>query len=123
MTQYDQLTWTRVGKHVLFTHSAAIKYNGRMSGTMGFSTHDFKVGDSIRIMMTLEKEVHFFKNDVWRGSVRVEDYPLDIPMWGVVDLYGRCNQVKAEIYTGKLLLVQCMCSHMCSLLHSVQVQP
>ena len=55
MTQYDQLTWTRVGKHVLFTHSAAIKYNGRMSGTMGFSTHDFKVGDSIRIMIDVGK--------------------------------------------------------------------
>ena len=116
MTQYDQLTCPRLGKHVLYTHSADIKCNGRIFGTMGFSTHDFKVGDSIRIMMTLEKEVHFFKNDVWRGSVRVEDYPLDIPMWGVVDVYGRCNQVKAEIYTGKLftVLVQCMCSHMCS---------
>ncbi len=62
-------------------------------------------------------------NDVWRGSVRVKDYPLDTPMWGVVDVNTQCKQVKAEICTGKLLLVQCMCSHMCSLPHSVQVQP
>ena len=80
-------------------------------------------GDSLGMLLTLEKEVHWFVNDMWRGSVRVEDYPLDTPMWGVVDVWGRCKQVKAEICTGKLLLVQCMCSHMCSLPHSVQVQP
>ena len=62
-------------------------------------------GDSLGMLLTLEKEVHWFVNDVWRGSVRVEDYPLDTPMWGVVDVWGRCKQVKAEICTGKLLLV------------------
>ena len=62
------------------------------------------MGDSLGMLLTLEKEVHWFVNDVWRGCVRVEDYPLDTPMWGVVDVYGRCKQVKAEICTGKLLL-------------------
>ncbi len=62
------------------------------------------MGDSLGMLLTLEKEVHWFMNDVWRGCVRVEDYPLDTPMWGVVDVYGQCKQVKAEICTGKLLL-------------------
>ena len=90
---------------------------------LGFNTDALVVGDSLGMLLTLEKEVHWFVNDVWRGSVRVKDYPLDTPMWGVVDVYALCKQVKAEICTGKLLLVQCMCSHMCSLPHSVQVQP
>ena len=90
---------------------------------MDCNTDDFVEGDSLGMMLTLEKEVHWFVNNVWRGSLRVEDYPLDTPMWGVVDVYAQCKQVKAEICTGKLLLVQCMCSHMCSLPHSVQVQP
>ncbi len=65
--------------------------------------NDFKVGESLGILLTLEKkEVHWFVNDVWRGSARVEDYPLDTPMWGVVDVYALCKQVKAEICTGKL---------------------
>ena len=75
------------------------------------------------MLLTLEKKVHWFVNDVWRRSVRVKDYPLDTPMWGAVDVCAGCKQVKAEICTGKLLLVQCMYSHMCSLPHSVQVQP
>ena len=36
-----------------------------------------------------------------KGFAHVPDYPLDTPMWGVVDLYGRCDQVKAEICTGE----------------------
>ncbi len=62
------------------------------------------MGDSLGMLLTLEKEVHWFVNDVWRGCVRVEDYPLDTPMWGVVDVCVQCKQVKAEICTGKLLL-------------------
>ncbi len=73
---------------------------------LGVNTGDFGVGDSLGMLLTLEKKVHWFVNDVWRGCVRVEDYPLDTPMWGVVDVYGygSCKQVKAEICTGKLLL-------------------
>ena len=37
----------------------------------------------------------------WRGVVHVDDYPPDEPMWGVVDVYGVCKQVKAEIRTGE----------------------
>ncbi len=90
---------------------------------LGFNTDALVVGDSLGMLLTLEKEVHWLVNDVWIRSARVKDYPLDTPMWGVVDVYALCKQVKAEICTGKLLLVQCMCSHMCSLPHSVQVQP
>ena len=100
---------------------STLHYKDKQLCDLGFRTEEFKVGDSLGMLLTLEKEVHWFVNDVWRGSVRVEDYPLDTPMWGVVDVWGRCKQVKAEICTGKLLLVQCMCSHMCSLPHSAQV--
>ncbi len=54
------------------------------------------------MLLTLEKEVHWFVNGVCKGSARVEDYPLDTPMWGAVDVYGLSKQVKAEICTGKL---------------------
>ncbi len=77
---------------------------------LGFKTEDLRVGESLGMLLTLEKKVHWFMNDVWRGCVRVEDYPT--PMWGVVNMYGRCEQVKAEICTGKLLLVHCSCNHM-----------
>ncbi len=80
------------------------------------------MGDSLGIMMTLEKEVHLFVNGVWRRSIRVDEYPLNETVWGVANVFGRCTQVKAEICSGKLTLVHSMCSHICSLPHSVQVQ-
>ncbi|XP_064384539.1 probable serine/threonine-protein kinase DDB_G0271682 [Halichondria panicea] len=94
----EDLTWRKEHKH-LSTRGTSLHCKDKELCRLGFDIHDFGVGDSLGMLLTLEKEVHWFVNDVWRGSVRVEDYPLDTPMWGVVDVYGRCKQVKAEICT------------------------
>ncbi len=78
---------------------------------LGFNTHNIGEGDSLGMVLTLKKEVHWFVNGVWRRSVHVKDYPLDQPMWGVIDMFGPCKQVKAEICSGNTILVHCMCSH------------
>ncbi len=104
LTQLRYLRWQRKYKHLLYTSNTSLYYKGKGLCELGLDTEDLRVGDSLGMLLTLEKEVHWFMNDVWRGCVRVEDYPLDTPMWGVVDMYGRCKQVKAEICTGKLLL-------------------
>ncbi len=105
LTQCARLLWLNQHKHLLCTNVNNLRYQNMELCRLSFNTHDIRVGGSIGIMMTLEKEFHWFLNGVWGGSVRVEDYPLDQPMWGVVDVYGSCRQVKAEICTGKLLLV------------------
>ncbi len=102
MTQYEDLKWKEKNEHLPSTliNSTDLYYKDDLS----FNTCDLGKGDSLGMLLTLEKEVHWFMNGVWRGSVRVEDYPLDIPIWGVVDVYGLCKQVKAEICTGKLAI-------------------
>ncbi len=102
MTQCVELIWQREYKHLLYVLRTFLFYKDKRLCELGLDTGDFGVGDSLGMLLTLEKEVHWFMNDVWRGCVRVEDYPLDTPMWGVVDVIARCKQVKAEICTGKL---------------------
>ncbi len=98
------LDWEEEHKHLLCTGNTSLWYKDKELCELGFNTEGFGVGDSSGMLLTLEKEVHWFVNDVWRGCVRVEDYPLDTPMWGVVSVCERRKQVKAEICTGKLLL-------------------
>ncbi len=107
LTQLRILEWERKHKHLLCTvntpiNTQALYYKDKELRELGFNTEDFGVGDSLGMLLALEKEVHWFVNDVWRGCVRVEDYPLDTPMWGVLNVYAQCKQVKAEICTGKL---------------------
>ncbi len=94
------MDWKNQHKHLLYTGTTSLQYKDKKLCDLGLNTEYFEVGDSLGMLLTLEKEVHWFMNDVWRGSVRVEDYPLDTPMWGVVDVNERCKQVKAEICTG-----------------------
>ncbi len=104
LTQCVRLLWLKEHKHLLCTNVNNLRYQNMELCKLNFNTHEFRVGDSLGIMMTLDKGFHWFLNGVWGGSFRVEDYPLNQPMWGVVDVYGPCRQVKAEISTGKLLL-------------------
>ena len=98
-TQLQYLDRQEEHKHLLCTRATSLHYKDKKLCALGFDTHDFGEGDSLGMLLTLENEVHWFVNDVWRGSVRVN---LLTPMWGAVDVYGRCKQVKAEICTGKL---------------------
>ncbi|XP_064384532.1 neuralized-like protein 4 [Halichondria panicea] len=99
LTQLGYLDWQNKHKRLLRTFFSALHYKNERLCKLGFNTYDFVVGDSLGMLLTLKKEVHWFVNDVWRGSVRVKDYPLDTPMWGVVDVNTQCKQVKAEICT------------------------
>ncbi|XP_064384536.1 probable serine/threonine-protein kinase DDB_G0271682 isoform X2 [Halichondria panicea] len=99
LTQLKFLLWRKEHKHLLYTQISQVYYKNKKLWDLDFTTEDFVVGDSLGMLLTLEKEVHWFVNGKWRGSARMEDYPLDTPMWGVVDLWGRCKQVKAEICT------------------------
>ena len=31
----------------------------------------------------------------------MDDYPLDRPLWGLAEVWGKCRQVKAEICSGE----------------------
>ena len=72
---------------------------------LDFGTWDLHVGQSLGILLTRERDLHWCVDDKWRGVIHVDDYPLDRPMWGVADVFGRCVQVKAEICSGESLVL------------------
>ena len=54
------------------------------------------------ILVTRARDLHWFVDGVWKGVVPVRDYPKSKSMWGLVVVYGKCTQARAEICTGTL---------------------
>ena len=107
------LMWQTQDKDMLRTSSTTLQYNGKELCKLGFYTRDILVGQWLGLLLTSEGECHWFLNGKVKGSVPVRDFPLDQPMWGVVELFGVCEQVKAETCTGKPPLT--VCSYYCSI--------
>ncbi len=101
LTECQSLRWQRDDKDMLHTLFNALRYNDKELCELGFDTKEFTPGQSLGLLLTRDRECHWFLDDEWRGSVHVRDFPLDQPMWGVVDVYARCEQVRADICTGK----------------------
>ncbi len=77
----------------IYTGYLFLSYKNKELCTMGFNTAYFGVGDSLGMVLTLEKEVHWFKNGVWKGSVCVKDYPHQCGgSWTCMDDVGRSRQ-------------------------------
>ena len=98
ISQYENV------EHLLYINSNIVWYKGKELCKLDFSTEDLNVGRSIGILLTRERDLHWFVNDKWRGMVHVDDYPLDRPLWGVAEVWGRCKQVKADICSGESIM-------------------
>ena len=94
-------SWYMHVGHLLRIDKQSILYNEKKLCELDFHTKDLTVGQSVGILLTRERYLHWFVDGQWRGEVHVDDYPLDGPMWGVVDVYGACKQVRADIHTGE----------------------
>ena len=99
LRQEECLCWC--DKHLLRLDEHDIFYNEKKLCELDFHTMDLAVGQSVGILLTRGRDLHWFVDDQWRGVVHVNNYPLGEPMWGVVDMYGVCKQVRAEICTGE----------------------
>ena len=61
---------------------------------------DLRAGQSVGLLLTKDGDVHLFvdgkrREIVWSGL------PTDQPLWGVVDIWANCVQIKADILCGK----------------------
>ncbi len=99
LTECEYLTWQWKHKQLLRASSSVLYYNDEKLYELG--TGDVKPCQSLGLLLTREGECHWFLDDKWRGSVHLRDFPLNQPMWGVVDVYGQCQQVRAGTCTGK----------------------
>ena len=79
----------------------SIYYNDKALCDLDFSTENMTAGQSVGMLLTKQGDLHWFLDDKWRGMVHVDGYPLNKPIWGVADMFRRCEQVTAEILTGE----------------------
>ena len=101
LTQAGYMKWHNGDKQLLRLDEYNISYNGKELCKLDFHTKDLNVGQSVGILLTEERDLHWFVDDQWRGVVHVDDYSLYKPMWGVVDVYGNCKRIRAGICTGE----------------------
>ena len=88
----------------VYLDSNKLKYKGESLSSLDFSTYHLKTGQSVGILLTKKRDLHWFVDDEWRGSAQLTGYPLDKEVWGLVDVCARCTCVKAEILSGETLL-------------------
>ena len=69
-------------------------------------------GQTAGCLVTQTGELHFFVDGrhVGRGWAGL---PMDKPLWGVVDVYGKCSKIKAQVLSDGMCSVEsetvCMC--------------
>ena len=112
LTQGAYLKWRRGYKQLLDLAERIISYNGKKLCTLDFHTNELTEGQSVGILLTRGRDLHWFVDDQWRGEAHVKRYPLDELTWGVVDVYGDCKKVRAEIFTGESCTALEWCSRM-----------
>lgn len=90
-------------KYLLYIDGSKVIYKGKELCALhsGFYTMNLKVGQSLGIILTRERDLHWFVDNKWKGMVHVNDYPLDRPLWGVVDIWAQCKRVNTEIGSGE----------------------
>ncbi len=80
-----------------------IFYGGRPLGArknLSKSTESLKSGDSVGIRLVQGNKLELYYNDRLFNTFSLENgYPQKTPMWGVVDVYGSCVKVKADVWT------------------------
>lgn len=79
-----------------------ITYKTKELCRLGFNTESLKAGQSLGLLLTRERNLIWFLDGKMQGMVYVDGYPLDRPLWGVIDVYGKCKQVKAEVCKGSI---------------------
>ena len=57
-------------------------------------------GQSVGVAVTPKGELCIFFNGIHVGPI-ANDIPVDTPIWGVADIFGRCTKIKSEILSGE----------------------
>ena len=81
-------------------------YNSNELCRLRYVTSCASEGRAFAILLTRERYLYWFVDDVLRQVIHVPDFPLGKLMWGVVDISGNCYGIRAEIQTGKLVCLQ-----------------
>jgi len=57
-------------------------------------------GQSVGLLVAPNGQLHTFLDDGHCGKTATR-LPVDTPLWGVADVYGKCTKIKSEIMSGE----------------------
>ena len=101
----DILQYKRDDQGLLYLDSQDVSYNHRQLCSLDFSTYKLNARQSLGIILTKDRIINWFVDGEWKGGILVDNYPLDRPLWGIIDVCCRCTQVTAEICDGEYSLL------------------
>lgn len=61
---------------------------------------DLSAGQSVGFLVTPSGQLHVYLDDKHHSEVAT-GLPVDTPLWGMADVYGRCAKIKSEMMSGK----------------------
>lgn len=71
------------------------------SQQIDFCTYDLKKGQTLGILLTRQRCLHWFVDGMWRGCYQLTGFPLDQSIWGLADVCASCKIASAKILSGK----------------------
>ena len=107
MYQSDYISCYREDNDLLYVEFSGIFYRGKKICNLGFKTSSLCTGQSLGLVLTSDRNLHWFVDLNWRGVVHVNGFPLDRSLWGIADVCGVCKKVKAEVCNGKYYSACC----------------
>ena len=57
-------------------------------------------GQTVGLLVTTNGQLHLFLDGRHRKEITT-GLPVDTPLWGAADVYGRCIEIKSEILSGE----------------------
>ena len=64
------------------------------------SLHDLTRGQTVGLLVTTNGQLHLFLDGRHRKEIAT-GLPVDTPLWGAADVFGRCTKIKSEILSGE----------------------
>ena len=64
------------------------------------SLYDLTPGQSVGLLVTSSGQLHLFLDGEHRREIAT-GLPVDTPLWGVADVYGKCTKIRSEIMSGE----------------------
>ena len=84
----------------LYWGSTVFHYGNKRQLHFSFSTERLKEGGSLGCCITRDGDLEIYIN----GNKKVgwHNVPVDKPLWGVVEIYGKARTIQSEFYCGEL---------------------
>ena len=64
------------------------------------SLHDLSIHQSVGLQVSTNGQLHLFIDEQHVECVAT-GLPVNIPLWGVMDVYGNCTKIKSEMLSGE----------------------